>query len=139
MKIIIYYTGPPKPHNVRANLQLEPKTSTVHAALQWNVTAYNNVTGNFKYFVTILSPKLESSSFTTANKYLLLSLRLLYGQEYNVSITSSNCVGNSTPTNISIIGEYNNFDVHYTLTSNLLGQYNQCRSMSYLFMGKYEL
>ena len=87
-------------------LTFQSDTLTIEAYLQWNVTAYNNATGNFKYFINVWPPVNlgDGSSFSTTNKSLLLPL--LYDQEYSIGVITSNCVGNSTPVNISI-GEYN--------------------------------
>ena len=115
---VIYNAGPPKPYNVTitANLESDTLSQTLEAYLQWNVTAYNNFTGNFEYFITVWPPVKDGSSFTTANKSLLLS-HLLYDKKYSIGVITSNCIGNSTPANISI-GEYN-ITLMYTITLNL--------------------
>ena len=97
-----YYIGPSRPYDVTisADLDLDTFNLTLEAYLQWNVTAYNNATGNFKYFITVWPPIKNVSSFTTTNQSLLLPL--LYDQEYGIGVITGNCVGNSTPANISI-------------------------------------
>ena len=51
----MYYTGPPISYDVTisADLDLDTLPQTLEAYLQWNITAYNNATGNFKYFITV--------------------------------------------------------------------------------------
>ena len=105
--------GPPKPHNVTFTADLKSEItseSVVEAFLQWNVSAYDcnryYVIGNLEYFVTIWPPLLDGSTLysdSTSNKSLALSLT--YDQEYSIAVITANCVGNSTPANISI-GEY---------------------------------
>ena len=98
----MYYTGPPIPYDVTisADLDLGTLPQTLEAHLKWNVTAYNNATGNFKYFITVWPPIKNISLFTTTNQSLLLPL--LYDQNYSIGVITGNCVGNSTPANISI-------------------------------------
>ena len=87
-------------------------TSSDSASLEWkDRDGYTNTTGNLKYFITIWPSLVDQgvSSFNTTNTSLLLNLS--YDQEYHMRMIASNCIGNSTPINISI-GEYHNFHVN---------------------------
>ena len=98
----LYYvssTEPSSPYNftVIATVQLDAPDSTfMDAYLHWNMV---NDYEDMSYIVTVI---LESNltSYVTSNTSMRLVL--LYGQQYNISVATSNCAGNSTPAEIFI-------------------------------------
>ena len=110
--LLLYTIGPQKPYNVSIIANVEPEISTSSASLEWKVRdGYSNTTGNMEYFITIWPSLVHQgvSSFNTTDTSLLLNLS--YDQEYHMRMIASNCIGNSTPINISI-GEYHNFHIN---------------------------
>ena len=55
------------------------------------------------YIIYLYPPNLESASTFVTSK-TSVELSLAYNQEYNVSVIASSCAGNSTPTEIMILG-----------------------------------
>ena len=125
--------GPQKPYNVTIMANVEPETSTLSVSLEWKIRETDGYSNTIEYFVTIWPQLLGISSFNTTATSLLLNLS--YDQEYHIRMIASNCIGNSTPINISI-GEYHNL-ICAALTLYAYEVNYQCRSMSYPSRGKY--
>ena len=90
-----------------ATAQLEaPNNTFMDAYLHWNIVEYADYEDMFQYIVTIIPESIKSNitSFVTSNTSMRLVL--LYGQEYNISVATSNCAGNSTPADSEIFIEW---------------------------------
>lgn len=66
--------------------------------VQWNPV---NVTD---YYIISISPLINDneSEFTLMTTNTTIQLPLQHNQDYNISVMASNCVGNSTPAEISM-------------------------------------
>ena len=66
--------------------------------VQWNAAALAD------HYIVSLSPLINDndseSTFITTNTTIHLPLQ--YNKDYNISVMASNCVGNSTPAEISV-------------------------------------
>ena len=86
------------PPNSPMNLKQAIQESSGDIVLLWNSLTSDLV----DYYIITVSPLTDSeSTFTTPNTSI--QLPVLYNQEYNVSVVASNCAGNSTPAEITIL------------------------------------
>ena len=89
------HAEPPRPLDITLTATLRSEEPDVSSFLHWSGSmTHNKVNLDTSYVITLFSES-NQFNFTTLNTSIWLTL--FYDQDYNISMISKNCAGNSEP------------------------------------------